>query len=272
MVSDYTQIRYWIDDLPKRGITTFSLNEAENQFIKKPVASVRRALARLSSAGKIQSVWRGFYAISLPEYGLEGVAPPIDYIDQLMRHLGCGYYVALLTAASYRGATHNAPQVFQVICDSILHEKRKNGVRIEPAYKKKIPVDYVSVINSRTASVQISTPELTAIDLMLYTKRAGGINHVATVLGELAESIDFTRVNPDFFDGTPVAAIQRLGYLLDETLGETVLANSLFEIVNRAGIKFNPTLLMQKNDFNTPIADKNTKWGIMVNYEVESDL
>ena len=33
---------------------------------------------------------KGFYAISLPGYGLNGIVPPIDNIDQLMRRLGVG--------------------------------------------------------------------------------------------------------------------------------------------------------------------------------------
>ena len=45
MVSEYTHIRHWIDELPKRGKTTFSLKEVELQFAEKPTASVRRALA-----------------------------------------------------------------------------------------------------------------------------------------------------------------------------------------------------------------------------------
>ena len=272
MVGEYTQIRYWINELPKRGITTFSLKEAESQFPGKPVASVRRALARLSSERKILSVWRGFYAVSLPEYGLEGIAPPLDYIDQLMRHLNNRYYVALLTAASYSGATHNAPQIFQVICDSVLHVKSKNGVRIEPVYKKSIPDRYVSEINSRTASVKISSPELTAVDLLIYTKRAGGINQVATILRELAESLDFSRVDASFFAGLPAAVVQRLGYLLDETLEERILAKSLYEMAKQASVKFSPIPLVMKKDSSPLISGKNTKWDIIVNYEVENDL
>jgi predicted transcriptional regulator of viral defense system len=130
-VNDYNQVRYWVEELPKMGKTTLSLKEAEDQFPEKPSSSVRRALARLSGTGKIHSVWRGFYAIALPEYGLDGIAPPIDYVDQLMRYLGKKYYVALLTAASYNGASHQAPQSFYVICDSILHTKNKNGVKRE---------------------------------------------------------------------------------------------------------------------------------------------
>jgi predicted transcriptional regulator of viral defense system len=269
---EYSQLRYWIDELPKRGKTTFSLKDAEQQFKEKPPASVRRALARLVSAGKIHSVWKGFYAISLPEYGLDGIAPPMDYIDQLMNYLGSAYYVALLTAASYNGATHNAVQVFQIVSDNVLHSKIKNGVSIEPVYKKMIPDKYIAEINSRTASVKVSSPELTAVDLIIYMKRAGGVNQVASVLSELAESVKFSRVDPDFFTGVSAAVVQRLGYLLDETLEEKMLADSLYEKSMEAGIKFSPTRLVADKHNSVSAYERNTKWNIIMNYEVESDL
>jgi predicted transcriptional regulator of viral defense system len=271
-VNEYNQVRYWVEKLPKIGKTAFSLKEAENQFLDKPSSSVRRALARLSEAGKVHSIWKGFYAIGLPEYGLEGIAPPIDYIDQLMRYLGKKYYVALLTAASFNGASHQATQSFYVISDSNLHAKNKNGIKLEPVYKKMIADKYISEINSRAASVRISTPELTAIDLVVYMKRAGGINHVATVLSELVESVDFRRVDTDFFNGVSAASVQRLGYLLDETLGEKDAAENLYEKAKQAGISFKIIPLVIKNDINTSIIRKNAKWGIVVNYEVESDI
>ena len=258
--------------MPKRGKTTFSFDEALNKFPGKPAASVRSALARLSKAGRIHSVWKGFYAISLPEYGLEGIAPPMDYIDQLMRHLESGYYVALLTAASYTGAAHHAPQVFHTICNRILHAKSKNGVRLEPVYKKRLPDKYITEMNSRTATIKISSPELTAIDLIIYTKRAGGINQVATVLSELAESIDFGRVGTDFFAGIPAAAVQRLGYLFDEILEEKTIANSLYEKSKQANVVFSNAPLVIGKDRSCLAVGVNTRWGIMVNYEVESDL
>ena len=271
-MSEYSQVRYWVEELPKRGKTTFSLKEAENQFLKKPVSSVRSALARLSSAGKIHSVWKGFYTIALPEYGLEGIAPPMDYIDQLMRYLGKDYYVALLTAASLKGASHQAPQSFYVVCNGNLHMKNKNGVRLEPVFKKTIPDKYVFEFNSRTASVRISTPELTAMDLVTYIKRVGGINHIATVLSELAESLDYTKVGIDFFDGVSSATVQRLGFLLDETLGEKTIADRLYGKAVAAGLDFRTIPLVMMGNGKGPVIGRNKKWGIVVNYEVESDL
>jgi len=260
-----------VDELPKRGKTSFTLKEAEEQFPDKPVTSVRRALARLSNDGKIHSVWKGFYAITLPEYGLKGVVPPLDYVDQLLRHLGAGYYVALLTAASYIGSSHHAPQVFQIISDKILHTRNRSEVKIEPAYKKTLTGKYLNRINSRTASVAISSPELTAIDLVLYIKRAGGINQVATVLEELAESIDFQKVDVDFFSDIPAAAVQRLGYLLEAALEEKTLADSLYDKAKLSGISFKATPLVADINGRSAIISRNRRWEIIVNYEVEID-
>jgi len=270
-VEKHSHVRYWVDELPKRGKTSFSLKEAEEQFPEKPATSVRRALARLSSDGKIHSVWKGFYAITLPEYGLKGVVPPLDYVDQLLHHLGAGYYVALLSAASYLGSSHHAPQVFQIISDKVLHTKNKNDVKIVPVYKKTITGKYLKNINSRTASVAISSPELTAIDLVLYIKRSGGINQVATVLAGLAESIDFQKVDADFFSYIPAAAVQRLGYILEAELEEKTLADCLYDKAKLSGISFKAAPLVADMDSRSANKSKNKRWEIIVNYEVEID-
>lgn len=271
-MSEHSQVRYWVYELPKIGRTTFSIEDAESQFPGKPKASVRRALARLSEAGRIHSVWKGFYAISLPEYGINGIAPPLDYIDQLMRHLNTRYYVALLTAAAYTGAAHHAPQVFYFISDSNLHAKSKFGVTIEPIYKKAIPEKYITEINSRSASVKISSPELTAIDLVAYVKRVGGISHVATVLAELSESMDFQKVDADFFNGVSAAAVQRLGYVLDEELEKKELAESLFEKAKQSKVAFNAVPLIADRNSQLTAIEKNKKWNVIVNYRIENDL
>jgi hypothetical protein len=268
----YNQVRYWVDDLPKLGRTTFSVVEAEAQFGDKTASSVRRALSRLVSSRKIQSVWKGFYAVTLPEYGRRGIIPPIDYIDQLMRYLGKGYYVALLSAAACSGASHQAAQVFQIISDGVLHKKSKNGTLISPAYKKRLPHKYIIERNSRTASVKFSSPELTALDLLLYQQKAGGLNHVATVLSELSEVLDFRKVDTDFFEGVPAAAIQRLGFLLEFILDEPKVSDGLYEKALTSGLIFRyvPLAAMSANDGEAH--KRNTKWKIIENYLPESDL
>jgi hypothetical protein len=134
----------------------------KRQFSSMPVTNIKNALYRLSRAGKIQSVWQGFYTVTLPEYGLSGKAPPVEYIDHLMRYIGSRYYVALLSTAALEGASHQAPQVFQVIAEKQFREKRMPGTRLEMIEKKAICPAYLVTKNVNSGIVTVSSPELTA--------------------------------------------------------------------------------------------------------------
>jgi predicted transcriptional regulator of viral defense system len=190
-----------------------------------------------------------------------------------MRYLGKPYYVALLSAADLYGASHQKPQTFTFISDQVLHPKVKNTIRLEPAMKRHIPNKYLVKMNTQSGSITVSTPELTALDLLTYQKKAGGINNIATVLGELAERMNFEKVEADFFSGVPVAAIQRLGFLLDVIVGQKLLADCFFEKIQTARLFFRKTPLvahLQNNKMGEYPFD--TKWKIVINYKVEPDI
>jgi predicted transcriptional regulator of viral defense system len=163
------------------------------------LSNIRNALYRLSKKGTIQSVWHGFYVIVSPEYGFKGVVPPTEYIDQLMKYLDKEYYVGLLNAAAFQGAAHQQPQTFSIVVNTDnLRGKIKKGVKINFVAKKNIPVRYIKQLTTRNGYINISTPELTAMDLLLYIREVGGINRVSTVLNELAEVMDFQNIGSDF--------------------------------------------------------------------------
>jgi predicted transcriptional regulator of viral defense system len=271
-MDEYKQIRYWVDDLPKMGKNTFSLAEARELFPQKPPSQVKNALNRLVVSGKITSVWRGFYAVVLPEYGKEGTVPPTEYIDHLMSQWGTNYYVAILSAAALQGASHQKPQAFMFVCDHIIHPKEKKGVLLEPLLKKSIPHRYVERKNVNSGAINVSTPILTAIDLVLYPLKSGGLGNIATVLMELAESIELNILENDFFDHIPASAVQRLGYLLDSVLGESVLADNLLGKAETASVKFRKTPLAPYANAPTASDCYNAKWKIIVNEEVEADI
>jgi len=271
-MDEYKQIRYWVDDLPRMGKNTFSLNEVKNMFPQRPPSQIKNALNRLVTSGRIASVWRGFYAIVLPEYGLKGIIPPIEYIDHLMNHLRKDYYVATLSAAALQGASHQKPLVFTFVCDKIIHPKEKNEIRLEPLLKKRIPQRYIERKNVNSGAINISTPTLTAIDLVLYSLKSGGFGNIATVLAELSESIELNSLNNDFFDYVPASVIQRLGYLLDVVLGESTLADNLLEKANTASVRFRNIPLATYRDPNSENSYYNAKWKIIVNEEIEAEI
>ena len=271
-VTEYKKVEHWVEDLPKRGKSIFSKQEVVKQFPDMSYYSIRNALNRLAQKKKVQSVWHDFFVIILPEYGLKSIAPPIEYIDQLMKFLGKDYYIALLSAAALQGAAHQQPMEFFVITNSrILRDKQKEDVKINFVTKHNIPAQYLSQIMVNSGYVNISCPELTAFDLIIYEKNVGGINRVATVLSELAEVLNFEDIDEEFLKSLNVSIIQRLGYLLD-LLEFAELANFLFQKSKNTGIKFRKyplSVLSEKNYY--PDFQVNEKWKIIINEEIDVD-
>lgn len=268
-----SKIRYWVDNLPKMGKNVFTKEDVTRQFPFLSVPNVRNALHRLVKKGVIQSVWHGFYVVIPPEYGLKGVVPPIEYIDRLMKYLNREYYVGLLSAAALQGAAHQQPQEFTLVTDSTnLRGKVKKGVKINFIAKKNIPTPYLKQMTTRNGYIQVSTAELTAMDLILCVKEIGGVNRAATVLNELAEIMNFENVGQDFFGYFNAAVIQRLGYILDEALGYKEVADTLFRKAEEAGVKFRKyPLKVIKKDAKPSEYDVNKKWKIIINEEIEID-
>jgi len=266
-------IRYWVENLPKMGRNTFTQEEVMKHFPDMSVPNIRNALYRLSKKGNIQSVWHGFYVIVSSEYGFKGIVPPTEYIDQLMKYLGKEYYIGLLNAAAFHGAAHQQPQTFSVVVNTDkLRGKIKKGVKIDFVAKKNIPTRYIKQLNTRNGTINTSTPELTAFDLLLYVKEIGGVNRAATVLSELAETMDFQNIGSDFLPQFNVAVIQRLGFILDEVIEYNELADTLYQKVKEAGIKFRKyPLKVVKKGINLDRYDVNEKWKIIINEEIEID-
>lgn len=261
----------WIRDLPKRGKLFFSQEDVFNAFPEMSPNSIRKALERRLVKGEIQSVWRGFYGVVVYEYGLQAVIPPSSYIDLLMQYLGRNYYVALLTAARQHGSGHQAPQTFMVMVEgSSLRAKEKNGVRLGFYTRKKIPQHYLERVLTKTGYMSISNPELTALDLIVRMRGSGGLNRVVEVLGELAESMDYSDIGDDYFHLNHPAAIQRLGYLLEKELENQVLADSLYRGAKSAGTMFRTTpLVTGRKAITTQDFSFDQKWRVVINEEVE---
>jgi predicted transcriptional regulator of viral defense system len=120
---------------------------------------------------------------------------------------------------------------------------------------------------TETGTIRVSTPESTAIDLLRYSMVAGGLDNVATVLGELAERIDKQKlVEAVKADGEMVFA-QGLGYILENVVTGNHSSN-LAEWINKGNprnIPLNP---------GKPIKGQpaDHRWRIVVNDRIEMDV
>lgn len=104
----------FIQGIQSKGEYTFGYEDALKALDDSDEA-LRMALHRLQAKNIIVRIHEKFYLIVPVEYRKAGALPPTWFIDALMNHLNCDYYVGLLSAASLQGAGHQQPQKFLLL-------------------------------------------------------------------------------------------------------------------------------------------------------------
>ena len=272
-MGDNRSVRSWIEDLPKRGRITFSIEDVKRQFPNITKATARSSIYRLANKGRVCSVWRDYYVVVPDEYALRGIVPPIEYIENLMSHLGYNYYVGLLSAAALHGSSHQQPQSFTVVTNSDnIKSKVSQNVDLRFFVKSRINKEFLQRRNASYGEVMISDPLMTALDLILYENRIGGLERAAAVIDGLAEELSITNSKPLLWESFPIPVIQRLGYIVESVLGYPELGNAVHQQVRSMGNGFRKSLLDPR--IKPSNADEYTfdqKWKIIVNTNLELD-
>lgn len=237
-------------------------------------SSARSGLYRLKRDKKVISPVNGLYVIVPPEYQSYGSIPSEELVPIIMQHLQADYYVGLLSAGLFYGATHQKPARFQVITNKrIKHSLEFGDVVIELVYK-----DYLQGLPTQdfvvsTDYLKVSTPELLAINLFKYIKRTGGISHIATVLSGLSPSIDENKLIALAEELGEILQIQRLGFILeridvleDEEKKEQIITKlaEYIETVDHTYLSLVPYISRTGHP-------KCEKWKIIENTDFESD-
>jgi predicted transcriptional regulator of viral defense system len=228
-------------------------------------AAAKLALYRLAKQGLVASPARGFYVIVPPEYHRLGCLPADQFIPALMEHLNLPYYAGLLSAAQYYGAAHHRPQAFQVVIPRNRRPIECGSVRVSFIARKRITDVPVQSFNTPRGTIQVSTVEATAVDLVGYEHHAGGLDQVATILSELVEHIDAQRLVAAA-QTAPMPWAQRLGYLLQH-VGAEEKAMLLKKYVQKKAKEMTALLPAVPHD-NAPRAND---WRLYVNANVEAE-
>ena len=266
----YYSISDWIRELPVSGDYWFSRGQLVERFPDMKPESLARALTREVQKGVIFSPIQGFYVIIPDEYKARGVVPQSFYMDPMMDYLGRKYYVALLNAADLYGAAHQAPMSYHVMTEfPPLRDKETASYTTRFFTRLRLPLGFVDRRPVKTGYLNVSSPELTAVDLITFEHAVGGVSRAATVLAELAGKLHFHVLDASFLDVAPLASFQRLGHILDSVLGEKQQADDLMEMITRkrAITQFVP-LKHNKPSVGAP-TDK--RWKVIVNQQIEVD-
>jgi predicted transcriptional regulator of viral defense system len=265
MKSEKTVSQY-LEELARSGQYYFVLDELVNALGHKK-NSVSVSLSRLAKAGKVQMIRKGFGIFTA---NTNGPLDPSFFLDAMMKNLDAKYYVGLLNAAAYKGASHQAVMTYTVVTEKFLKPIKLQGLTIDFITKKHFEdLTEIEKVGGRGGYFYISSPELTAIDLIRFPKKSGQLNNIATVLSELNDSIKKDKLkNICEKSRTPIAALQRLGYILDVVLEEKTLSECIFKVALKRKMQLVP-LSIGKNVSKESIIDK--KWNLKINAQVEPD-
>ena len=248
----------------KMGAITFTKRDAIKSLGCTEIAFMRAA-QRLKKKGLLIRPVAGFYVIVEIEFRDAGGPPPIYFIQKLMIHLKLPYYVGLLSAAKYHGATHQAVFETQALAPKPLPiiKYGKHRLRfITNKFTERIPKE---PLKTPHGDILISTPEATLVDLVRYYKKAAGLSHVATVILEMKEKLNGKKlpVVAEVYKDTPL--MQRVGFLL-EKFDSKMAALPLYSWLKQRDhhfIKLEPSQKLGD--------DQNSRWSININTTIEPD-
>jgi len=260
----YNKLDSYLKEVRSQGRYAFTLDELKNQF-QMPYPAIKQKLHRLKLKNEIAVIRQGFYAIIPAEYSKQGILPPYLFIDDLMKSLNKLYYVGLLSAAAMYGAAHQQPMGYTVITEN---PAPRNIDKLNIVFFPKQTFLQEGIIQQKTAAgyINVSSPERTALDFFDYIHKFG-INRITTILQELTEAMKPANIAKIAKQFSNTAAIQRLGFILENEVGAEKLSDALYKI------------LIERHFFVIPLSPQkekkgeiNSKWKIIINTEIESDL
>lgn len=260
----------YLDKLSRSGQFHFTLKGVALELLLKET-SVSVSLSRLKKQGKIKMIRKGFGIITSQT---NGVLHPSYFVHSMMSFLGSRYYIGLLSAASHWGAAHQSPMVYYIVAEKVIKPIDLGKMKIEFITKNDFDkISEIKKVSGVGGYYLVSTPELTALDLIRFPKKSGHLNNVATILEDLIDKIDFKKLfHLCKKDNVPTATIQRLGFLLDIVLGLGQKASILENILLERKMS-RVVLSVSKKKANTKFSDYpfNERWGIYQNTTVEPD-
>lgn len=260
------RISKWIDDHQRGGRYAFSLPELAASGLGSR-STILQGLLRLQRKNRVRRLRREFFVILPVEYARIGMIPADWFIEDLMAYLGQPYYIGLFSAAALHGASHQQVQVYQVVTQTLVRPIEVAGLKLHFIQKKHFSDTPTQTFQGHTGMLPVSTPAATAMDLVAYANRIGGLDAILTPLAELSETLALEDLLASARHEANLSVVQRTGWLL-EHLGEQSLADGLAAaMVDRLGkcarVPLDPAAPRQGSSDN--------RWRVTVNAQPDGD-
>lgn len=246
----------------------FSWTELLNNCDKTEI-SLKRELSRLVIKKEIINLRKEFYLIIPPRYSKQGRLPIQLYIEKLFKSLSRNYYLGFYSAAKFHGAGHQqAQQDYLMIEYPKLGDVTKSETQLRFFTTTKWPLKNIQKKKSDAGIFKISSPALTAVDLIRHQNKLGGLNRIISILEELLEEINTEDLSELLTWYSHKSTLQRLGFLLEKLEADNQLIELVSHHLNMT--KHYPVLL--KPNSGQKAGAVNNDWKVDINIKLESDL
>ncbi len=249
----------FLEDRLAKGRVAFPMTELVAETGLSVVAASNQ-LRRLRDRVRRVTQPQAFFLIVESRHRDMG-APPLQWwLDEYFRWLGHPYYLALLSAAESHSASPQAVQVHQVMTDSPRREIAMGRLRVRFFVKRSIEQTPVRQPAGAYAPLRVSTPEATALDLVGYASRIGGIERAHETLIPLLPLMRIRELRRALDAEQNAPSAQRLGYLLERSG-----ADRLADVVHEWLPAKTAWCSLGSRQADAPILNRSQRWHVLAN-------
>lgn len=245
------------------GKISFTLSELTEESGLSPIAAAAQ-LKRLSQVVRV-SPRADFFLILSPEQLAMGAPPASWWLHEYFQQQKNPYYLALLSAAAEYGSSHQVVQVVQVMTDKPMRELKIGRIRVQFFVKKHAEKSPTTRLPNAFSPLNVSTPEVTALDLIRYAYRIGGIGRATQAISGLVSQFSKKGLRQALQTEVETSTIQRLGFIL-EILAQLELSKIVEEFLPK---KLNRVMLehhkIAATETTLPLS---AKWSVVINADI----
>jgi predicted transcriptional regulator of viral defense system len=249
-----------ISALSRQDRKIFSIEDARRMI----ESDAKKIMSSLISKKWVLPLKRGLYAIVPLDVGVKGADSFILHNFVIASHLAEPYYIGYWSALNHHGFSEQIPRTTFVATT-----KPKMPLKILDSDYYFVKIDKrkffgFNEIEIEDWKVNISSPEKTITDCLDHPEHSGGIDEVARAIYFNHEEIDLKEVYRLAKRMGNMTILKRLGYILE--------ASGLLEGYKDSFSSFSPSKGYPALDPVSPRKGKhNSKWGLLVNFEINPD-
>lgn len=222
--------------------------------VKRQLDRLGPRVARLPGSGAV-------YLLIPPEHQLRGSPPVAAWLDNYFKRRGQRYYVGLLSAAVMYGSSKQAVQTTQIIVAKPTRPFDLGRVHVDFFVKSHLELTPFAELPGLPAPLAISTPEATAIDLIVFGHAIGGIARAAEVIDGMRKSMTAAGMRQALASESRNPVKQRLGYVL-EVLGMEKLVPAVWHSIHSEA----KSIMLQTHTVGAPARGTTpSRWKVIDN-------